>query len=150
MRYCVCAHHHTHTYEKSGSACDSRVVLLRGVQAILTIQSRRLFLSSIFSSVVLGWLERGNHLFARLAHSRGRSEGCPFTHPTDPGHVVLGLTNQEKYSHARTYDFSSFHTLLLTTSQPKRKTNAFHNATAKEKLALEGYSVISVVSIDYE
>jgi hypothetical protein len=37
-----------------------------------------------------------------LAHSRGRSEVCPFTHPTDPGHVVLGLTNQERYSHART------------------------------------------------
>jgi hypothetical protein len=36
------------TYEKPGSACDSRVVLLRGVQAVLTILSRRLCFSSVF------------------------------------------------------------------------------------------------------
>ena len=36
------------TYEKSGSVCDSWVVLLRGVQAALNILSRRLCFSSVF------------------------------------------------------------------------------------------------------
>jgi hypothetical protein len=44
---CVCVHQDT-TYEKSGSACDSWVVLLRGVQAVLIILSRRLCFSSVF------------------------------------------------------------------------------------------------------
>jgi len=35
-------------------------------------------------------------------HSMSRSEDCPFTHPTDIDQRVFGLTNHEKYSHART------------------------------------------------
>ncbi len=46
-----------------------------------------------------------------LAHSRGRSEGCPFTHPTDSRvSAHSGLPTTKNNSHARTWDFSSFHT----------------------------------------
>jgi len=69
------------TYEKSGSACDSRVILLRGVQAVLTILPRRLCFSSVFTFNLFGWLERGTHLFAREAHSMSRSGRLPIHTP---------------------------------------------------------------------
>ena len=56
----------------------------------------------IFSSIPVGWPEVAITYSRAEAHSRSRSEDCPFTHPTDFGHVVLGLTNHEKYARAGT------------------------------------------------
>jgi hypothetical protein len=60
-----------------------------------------LFLDLFLHSLLVG-LNAAITYSRAEAHSRGRSEDCPFTHPTDIGHVVLGLTNQEKYSHPGT------------------------------------------------
>jgi hypothetical protein len=85
-------------YEKSDPACDSRAALLRGIQAVLPILSKSFFDLFLKS-------ECCNHLFARSAHSRSRSEACPFTHPTEQGQWVLGLTNQKDLRSTWTRDF---------------------------------------------
>ena len=47
----------------------------------------------------LGWLERGNHLFARQERIQGAApEVCPFTHPTETWSVGL-----RAYQPRRTY-----------------------------------------------
>jgi hypothetical protein len=97
------AHHYTHTYEKSDPTYDSLVALLRGVQAALFIMSRSLcFSPGSFPPFLLVGLNAAITYSRAEAHSRSRSEDCPFTHPTDFGHVVLGLTNHEKYARAGT------------------------------------------------
>jgi len=65
-----CPHQHNHTYEKSDLARDSWVALLRGVQAVLTILSRSLCLSSIFSSILSFFLVGLN---AAITYSRVQS-----------------------------------------------------------------------------
>jgi len=50
-----------------------------------------------FISILDGWLERGTHLFARMAHSMSRSGRLPIHTPGrywGQGH--FGLTNHEK------------------------------------------------------
>lgn len=84
--------------EKSDPACDSRVALLRGIRVMLPILSKSFFDLFLKS-------ERCNHLFARSAHSRSRSEDCPLTHPTEQGQWVLGLTNRKDLRSTRTRDF---------------------------------------------
>jgi len=51
----VCVRTKRPTYEKPGSACDSRVVLLRGVQAMLIILSSRSCFSSVSSMFCPGY-----------------------------------------------------------------------------------------------
>ena len=55
--------------------------------------------SSVFSSTLLGWPERGNHLFARRGAFKGPLQKFAHSH-TRPmlGHVVLGLTNRGELS----------------------------------------------------
>ena len=75
------SHRWTHTSEKSDPACDSLVVLLRGVRAALIIRSKSLSFSWIVSSIFLGWAERGNHLFARPSAFKGPLRRLPIHTP---------------------------------------------------------------------
>jgi hypothetical protein len=75
-------HQLTHTYEKSGSACDSWLVLLRGVQAALVILSNGLCFSSIFiPRSSLGGLNAAVTYPRVEAHSMSRSRSLPIHTP---------------------------------------------------------------------
>ena len=65
--------------------------------------------SSIFSSVVLGWPERGNHLFARQSAFKGPLRSLPIHTPDRLyGHVSLGLTNRRELTQTHLETFHPF------------------------------------------
>jgi hypothetical protein len=106
-RRSVCAHQQYHTYEKSDPACDSWVVLLRGVQAALIILSRSLSFSSIFSSIFLGWPERGNHLFARPSAFKGPLLKTAHSHTRPIS--VMWFSGLPTTRNTRTLELRTFH-----------------------------------------
>ena len=75
--------------------------LVRSLGLLGSISCGRLFqrrLPSLFLHLhsFLGWLERGNHLFARQGRIQGAApEVCPFTHPTDLVSGSSGLPTAE-------------------------------------------------------
>jgi hypothetical protein len=101
-------------YEKSGSTCDSSwVALLRGVQAALITQSRSLCFCSIFSSIFLGWPERGNHLFAR----RGAFNEplLKFAHSHTRPNMVSGPSGLPTTRNTHTLEPRTFHPFTIPT-----------------------------------
>jgi len=112
----ACSHRGYHTYEKSVDyACVSAMVFCVAFKLLGSSVCGRLFrrrLPSLFLHplVVLVGLSAAITYSRARAHSRGRSEGCPFTRPT-----VLGSVPTRAYQPQRTYtdtarDFSSIHT----------------------------------------